>query len=1313
MSTTWFVNLSTGNDLSGGTTSATAFRTITRAINAAAASGHSINITRGASGAQSLFVNLTNGATTATASNITISNKTFTSITAGFTVESPVRTVASAVALGITGDTINVAGITTYNVDLSQGVDPVSGNMISWTNSSKTFSITAGVSATTGAYRTISAAISAAPVSGSTISIVRGASGAQSLFVNLTNGATTANASNITISGKTFTSITAGFTVESAVRTVASAVLLGITGDTINVSGITTLFQRASGGSDNATVSWTSSSKTFTITNGAQAANPFATLAGLCASANANVGTLIDTDSIPTYTVDPASSYTTIQVINNGGTKTYNTVLRTIQLAVNAAVAGKTVSIPAGTFNESVTVSKGITITGAGIDQTIINGQSGDHSILINNATGTLAIRDLTVNGTAGALPNIETAAIYIKGTNGSININGCKIVAQGDSALIVEGGVASSLQINNNIITGKTYTGSNTPVQTWTGSYYTALVTLSNGVYITGGTTQAQNTVPNIPRQLVVINPITGGTTQITGNTIGDGTNSTGAYDASGIMHTNTVMTCDTANATISGNTFNTACYAILTSNVALRVRGNGCTVTNNIFKNPVINGYILDNKTLSGTNGTNTVNYSLNTIDFTSASQTSGYTAVAASYANLPVPIGGVTFNTIPSGFTRNCWAVSGFTPIGSISALVCVGLGKIVASNQTTLLVAPAAGTSGSYSVLASSPGFTGTADTDAVNGNIIQLAPGSYASNAYITKSVTIKGVRGTNGNATDSTIINPSIVSGWPIVIQANNVTVQDLIIDDTFNSSSTFNNSGAFMMNISNAANSQVQNVLVKNVKFQNSRRRGVTVNTANNVTFDGCDFPQCYNYTLSLTSCQNLTVKNSTLPLGSWGTVGIFPTTTAVDMNTLGKSFGIDLSQGNTFADGAISGKSLTYSDGSYMTKAIINIQPVVGSSKPAGDITFGYDSTANVKLPSEFAYAIKSGPTSSLLNYSIIRQRYTSAAIFLEFYLTTTDATYQAQIAYLVEKDMLNGTLIVEDRFPVLKALELANNEPVLLTSASQIPANASVIVDKEIRDANGKKMIYTANINSTYTAMGNTEVVNIMPDAVSTGIPVVAFSVTKTSTDGYTEQVRPKSANGVLSKDLFVPSPAALLALGIQPPTIIAAVNLASLPTSTTADVSPSAGLPSGSITVTASSITLSNLATSTVTPSIINNTIIVPTGQQLSSTSAANRITVTTPTTSGAVILPVRNVPNDNASLQIGNIVIPAASLQTTVVQQPNYVVQTSGSLTIQSATSAPVVTINTATGDQFKGISANVDAGNYQIFTVEARPQPTL
>ncbi|MEI7027764.1 DUF4073 domain-containing protein [Paenibacillus sp. y28] len=87
----------------------------------------------------------------------------------------------------------------------------------------------------------------------------------------------------------------------------------------------------------------------------------------------------------------------------------------TVQAAVDAAVDGDTVAIGAGTFREQVTVTKAITLQGAGVDQTVIEApdsadlqQSSDwknlkaqkvYAVIGVKASGEVTVKNLTVDG--------------------------------------------------------------------------------------------------------------------------------------------------------------------------------------------------------------------------------------------------------------------------------------------------------------------------------------------------------------------------------------------------------------------------------------------------------------------------------------------------------------------------------------------------------------------------------------------------------------------------------------------------------------------------------------------------------------------------------------------------------------------------------------------------------------------------------------------------------------------------------------------------------------------------------------------------
>ncbi len=103
-----------------------------------------------------------------------------------------------------------------------------------------------------------------------------------------------------------------------------------------------------------------------------------------------------------------------VHLDHNGTTTDFTT----IQQAVDASVDGDTILIDAGTYREQVTITKNITMQGAGIDQTIIESpdsgnlnQSGSDWKNLKNqdifaivgiktaSAGTVTVKNLTVDG--------------------------------------------------------------------------------------------------------------------------------------------------------------------------------------------------------------------------------------------------------------------------------------------------------------------------------------------------------------------------------------------------------------------------------------------------------------------------------------------------------------------------------------------------------------------------------------------------------------------------------------------------------------------------------------------------------------------------------------------------------------------------------------------------------------------------------------------------------------------------------------------------------------------------------------------------
>jgi len=116
--------------------------------------------------------------------------------------------------------------------------------------------------------------------------------------------------------------------------------------------------------------------------------------ARLLALSNANGGISVYNQG---YT---ASNRTQVFVDPNGGVNAQGaapTPIDTIQGGIDAVVTGGTVNVGAGLFAETVSITKGLTLRGAGMDTTAITG-----GILLSGVLSDLALSDFTVRGSGG-----------------------------------------------------------------------------------------------------------------------------------------------------------------------------------------------------------------------------------------------------------------------------------------------------------------------------------------------------------------------------------------------------------------------------------------------------------------------------------------------------------------------------------------------------------------------------------------------------------------------------------------------------------------------------------------------------------------------------------------------------------------------------------------------------------------------------------------------------------------------------------------------------------------------------------------------
>ena len=166
----------------------------------------------------------------------------------------------------------------------------------------------------------------------------------------------------------------------------------------------------------------------------------------------------------------------------------------TIQEAVDAAAAGYSLFISAGTYNESVTIDVAINIHGAGVGQTIVTPPSGS-GFLINGDLGTsatLLIDGIEFNGSA----NGSGVEFTNSATLGTLEIANSKFEGNFRNGLAI-GGNSNPVDLDNVVITDTTFVanGGNPSAQTSSGDgdilffQYFGDATLTN-VSVTGAVT-------------------------------------------------------------------------------------------------------------------------------------------------------------------------------------------------------------------------------------------------------------------------------------------------------------------------------------------------------------------------------------------------------------------------------------------------------------------------------------------------------------------------------------------------------------------------------------------------------------------------------------------------------------------------------------------------------------------------------------------------------------------------------------------------------------------------------------------------------
>jgi hypothetical protein len=139
-----------------------------------------------------------------------------------------------------------------------------------------------------------------------------------------------------------------------------------------------------------------------------------------------------------TYDFEPETACTAVCYVDaaNGndafGGDTPTTAKKTIQAAATQVNAGGTVHVAAGTYHEDVSVSKSLSLLGAGIDVSTVSGVPGGGSAAIQVGASNVLVDGFTITRDGNTVatwndPNLNTAGLAVQGLTNNVEVRNSK----------------------------------------------------------------------------------------------------------------------------------------------------------------------------------------------------------------------------------------------------------------------------------------------------------------------------------------------------------------------------------------------------------------------------------------------------------------------------------------------------------------------------------------------------------------------------------------------------------------------------------------------------------------------------------------------------------------------------------------------------------------------------------------------------------------------------------------------------------------------------------------------------------------------
>jgi len=135
--------------------------------------------------------------------------------------------------------------------------------------------------------------------------------------------------------------------------------------------------------------------------------------------------------------LSPANTYSNHVVVNSGTALAVPAIFPTIQAAIDAATPGHVIQVAEGTYNETVTINKGVSVLGAGAANTIIDpvSSTATYVVRINTTSGNVKLDGFTIRNSTTEEVGTTKVALGSGSTGAMVEISNNAIIGGYDSA--------------------------------------------------------------------------------------------------------------------------------------------------------------------------------------------------------------------------------------------------------------------------------------------------------------------------------------------------------------------------------------------------------------------------------------------------------------------------------------------------------------------------------------------------------------------------------------------------------------------------------------------------------------------------------------------------------------------------------------------------------------------------------------------------------------------------------------------------------------------------------------------------------------